>query len=198
MSAVTGSGGAPPLDITQALLDFGAGDPRALDRLFPMVCEGMRAIARARLRSGRGLHALAAPALVREAWLALIDQSRVQWRSRSHFFATASLAMRRILVDTARARASAMGGQGSLLAESQPGDLVPDDEVDRVLLLDSALDRLSAFNPKGAEIVVCRLFGGLDLEETAEALGLAPNTVRSGWASASGWLRRELDADEPE
>jgi len=180
-------------DLTQALLDVGNGEPQARDRLFPLVLGGLQRIARSRLVSDRPERTLGATALVHDAWLAMIDQSRVQWRNRSHFFATASLAMRRILVDDARARAMprAVAGDGATIA-----GIEWDQDAERILALDAALDRLGAFNPRGADIVTCRYFGGLDLEETSEALGIAPYAVRRGWDSARAWLRRELEGGD--
>jgi RNA polymerase sigma factor (TIGR02999 family) len=172
-------------DITDALLDVGRGEPNARDRLFPLVLDALQRIARARLVSDRPERTLGAAALVHGAWLAMIDQSRVQWRNRSHFFTTASLAMRRILIEDARVRAAGSADPASPIEW--------DGDAGRILALDEALQRLGAFNPRGADIVLCRYFGGLDLHETAEALGIAPVAVRRGWDSARAWLRRELE-----
>jgi RNA polymerase sigma-70 factor (ECF subfamily) len=176
-------------DLTDALLDVGNGEPAARDRLFPLVLDALRRVARTRLVSDRPERTLGAAALVHDAYIAMIDQSRVQWRNRSHFFTTASLAMRRILVDDARARATPR-----LLPRADgAADIEWDEDADRIIALDEALQRLGAFNPRGADIVMCRYFGGLDLHETAEALGIPPIAVRRGWDSARAWLRRELE-----
>jgi RNA polymerase sigma factor (TIGR02999 family) len=175
--------------LTDALLDVGDGRPQARDRLFPLVLDALRRIARSRLVSDRPERTLGATALVHDVYLSMVDQSRVRPRNRAHFFATASLAMRRILVDDARARSTPR-----LLP--RPGgatDVVWDEDADRILALDAALERLGAFNPRGADIVMCRYFGGLDLGETSEALGIAPLAVRRGWDAARAWLRRELE-----
>ena len=178
-------------DLTDALLDVGNGVPAARDRLFPLVLDALRRVARTRLVSDRPERTLGAAALVHDAYLAMIDQSRVQWRSRSHFFTTASLAMRRILVDDARARATP---HLAPVAERNTR-IAWDGDAERILALDEALKRLGAFNPRGADIVMCRYFGGLDLQETAEALRIPPIAVRRGWDSARAWLRRELEND---
>ena len=191
---------AAPLrpDITQALLDVGAGDAQALHRLFPAVYAGLRQLARARLGADDTDPAQGASALVHEAWQTLVDQSRVQRRSRSHFFATASIAMRRILVEYARASAGTSPGVAIVhIRVEEARDVVSAEDAGRILALDEALDRLRAFNPRGADIVVCRYFGGLDLGETAEALGVTPAAVRRGWDSARAWLHRQLDDGEP-
>ena len=176
-------------DITEALLEVGRGEPNARDRLFPLVLDALKRIARDRLVSDRPERTLGATALVHDAYFAIVDQTRVQWRSRSHFFTTASLAMRRILVDDARARAAPRlpAATGALR------DIEWDEDAGRILALDDALQRLGTFNPRGADIVMCRYFGGLDLHETAEALGIPPIAVRRGWDSARAWLRRELE-----
>jgi len=179
------------MDLTDALLDVGNGEPAARDRLFPLVLDALRRIARTRLVSDRPERTLGATALVHDAYFAMVDQSRVQWRSRSHFFTTASLAMRRILVDDARARATPR----LLAGPDRAADIEWDEDAGRILALDDALQRLGAFNPRGADIVMCRYFGGLDLHETAEALGIPPVAVRRGWDSARAWLRRELEGD---
>lgn len=186
----------PEYDITQALLDVGTGDAAALSRLFPLVYDGLRGLARSRLLSEGPDRAPVATPLVHEAYLALVDQTRVQRRNRSHFFAMASLAMRKLLVDYARERTDSGNGPG-VLREDDPDVFITESEAQRVLMLDSALDRLRSFNPRGADIVVCRFFAGLDLHDTAEALGVTPDTVRRDWNSAQAWLLRELgDNDE--
>lgn len=195
LGRMTTRDGGPESDITQALLDIGAGDQGALSRLFPLVYEGLRKLARSRLLSEGPDRAPVATPLVHEAYLALVDQTRVQRRNRSHFFAMASLAMRKLLVDYARARTDAGNGR-SVLPEGDPDVFITKSEAERVLMLDAALDRLRSFNPRGADIVVCRFFAGLDLHDTAEALGVSPDIVRRDWNSAQSWLLRELGDDD--
>jgi len=189
---------ARPLpDATQALLDVGAGDPSALNRLFPLVYDGLLDLARSRFLSDMPDDVPVAIPLVHEAYLALVDQTRVQRRNRSHFLATASLAMRRLMVDHARASTGPrVTTAGKLLTPEDAEAILTGDEAERILALDAALDRLRAFHPRGADIAVCRFFGGLDLHETAEALGVAPATVKRDWSSARAWLLRELKAGD--
>ena len=140
-------------------------------------------------------HTLQATALVSEAYLRLIDQSRVQWRNRAHFFGVAAQLMRRILVDHARGRLAAKRGGGVrqlTLDDAAPAGASPNDEAVDVLALHEALERLSALDPGQARIVELRYFGGMTIEDTAEALGLSPATIKREWAVARAWLRREL------
>jgi len=140
-------------------------------------------------------HTLQATALVSEAYLRLIDQSRVQWRNRAHFFGVAAQLMRRILVDHARGRLAAKRGGGArqlTLDDADPVGASPNDEAVVVLALHEALERLAALDPGQARIVELRYFGGMTIEDTAEALGLSPATIKREWAVARAWLRREL------
>ena len=140
-------------------------------------------------------HTLQATALVSEAYLRLIDQSRVQWRNRAHFFGVAAQLMRRILVDHARGRLAAKRGGGVrqlTLDDVDPVGASPNDEAVDVLALHEALERLAALDPGQARIVELRYFGGMTIEDTAEALDLSPATIKREWAVARAWLRREL------
>jgi RNA polymerase sigma factor (TIGR02999 family) len=186
----------PSSDVTQLLAAWGAGDPTAAERLVPAVyAELRRQAARAMRREGD--NTLQATGLVHEAYLRLVDQRRVAWKSRAHFFGIAAQLMRRILVDHARARHAAKRGGG--LQQLTLGDAdaaVPasaDDGVE-VVALHETLERLAALDPTQARIVELRYFGGLSIEETAEALDVSPATVKREWAIARAWLRRELSA----
>jgi RNA polymerase sigma factor (TIGR02999 family) len=143
-------------------------------------------------------HTLQATALVNEAYLRLIDQRRVQWRNRSHFFGVAAQLMRRILVDHARGRHAAKrgGGMPVITLDGADGayDATPDESGVDVLVLHEALERLAAIDPRQARVVELRYFGGLNIEDTAEALDLSPATIKREWAVARAWLRRELRA----
>lgn len=143
------------------------------------------------------VHTLQPTALVNEAYLRLVDQSRVHWRNRAHFFGVAAQLMRRILVDHARARLAAKRGGG--VSALSLGDIAfseeyagGDGDVD-VLALNDALERLAALDPDQARLVELRYFSGLNIEETAEALGVSPATVKREWAIARAWLRREME-----
>lgn len=149
------------------------------------------------MRRERGEHTLQATALIHEAYLRLVDQRQVEWRNRAHFFGVAASMMRRVLVDHARARLAEKRG-GDLRAVTlecvADADLQPDDadaNLD-VLALHDALERLAELDPPQARLVELRYFGGMNIEETAAALGISPATVKREWAIARAWLRREL------
>ena len=184
----------PAADVTGLLLAWGRGDQSAADRLVPAVYEELRRHAERAMRREGGEHTLQATALVHESYLRLVDQRRVQWRNRAHFFAIASTVMRRILVDHARARLTAKRGGGAApvsLAAAEPATPEGTDEAD-LLALHEALEKLAVLDPDQARLVELRYFGGLTIEETAEALAVSPATVKREWALARAWLRREL------
>jgi RNA polymerase sigma factor (TIGR02999 family) len=186
----------PPPDVTGLLLSWSSGDRSAAERLLPAIYADLhRQAERAMWREGEE-HTLQATALVHEAYLRLIDQRRVQWRNRAHFFGIASQVMRRVLVDHARGRLAAKRGGGMkqlTLGGADEAAAGQDDGVD-VLALHEALERLAQLDPDQARLVEFRYFGGLNIEETAEALGVSPATVKREWAVARAWLRRELSA----
>jgi RNA polymerase sigma factor (TIGR02999 family) len=186
---------APSPDITGLLLAWGKGDTSAGDRLLSAIYDELhRQAARAMRRENDG-NTLQATALVHEAYIRLIDQRRVEWRNRAHFFGVAAQMMRRVLVDRARARlATKRGGefQQVTLSDVEAGD-AENASLD-VLALHEALERLAALDPDQARLVELRYFGGLNIDDTAEALGVSPATVKREWAVARAWLRRELGA----
>jgi RNA polymerase sigma-70 factor, ECF subfamily len=187
---------APPPDVTQLLLGWSGGDRSASEQLMAAVyAELHRQAARAMGRETPD-HTLQATALVNEAYLRLIDQRRVQWRNRAHFFGVAAQLMRRILVDHARARLAEKRGGGlrpvTLGNADAAGDAAPDESGVDVLVLHEALERLAVIDPRQARIVELRYFGGMNIEDTAEALDLSPATIKREWAVARAWLRREL------
>ena len=188
---------APP-DVTGLLLAWRAGDTSAGERLLPAIYDELhRQAARAMRREGDA-HTLQATALVHEAYLRLVDQRRVEWRSRAHFFGVAAQMMRRVLVDHARTRLAAKRG-GAMQrvtlgdADAPVAEQSSSDELD-VLALHDALERLALLDPDQARLVELRYFGGLGIEDTAEALGVSPATVKREWAVARAWLRRELES----
>jgi RNA polymerase sigma factor (TIGR02999 family) len=166
-----------------------------MEDMFPLVYDELRRIAARAMRGERPDHTLCATALVNEAWLEISKLTRIQWQNRSHFLAIAAQAMRRVLIDYAVARRRLKRGGGQTL---QPLDAdavavaVVMDQADDVLALDEALERLTAMNERHARIVECRFFGGMSVEETAEALEISPATVKRDWALARAWLNREL------
>ncbi|MGI8497458.1 MAG: sigma-70 family RNA polymerase sigma factor [Gemmatimonadaceae bacterium] len=183
----------PASDVTALLIAWGGGERSAADRLIPAVYEELhRQAARAMRREGHE-HTLQPTALVHEAYLRLVDQQRVEWRNRAHFFGIAAEVMRRVLVDHARAKLAAKRGGGAqrLTLECAADVSAANSETD-VLALHDALDRLALFDPGQARLVEMRYFGGLSIEETAESLGVSPATVKREWVLARAWLRREL------
>ena len=184
----------PDADVTGLLLAWGRGDQSDADRLVAAVYDELHRQAGRAMRREGGEHTLQATALVHESYLRLVDQRRVEWRNRAHFFAIASTVMRRILVDHARARLTAKRGGGVVplsLAGAERGGEHGTDDFD-LLALHEALERLAALDAGQARLVELRYFGGLTIEETAEALDVSPATVKREWALARAWLRREL------
>ena len=187
----------PPPDVTPLLLAWGKGDQSAGDQLLPAVYAELHRQAARAMRREADDHTLQATALVHEAYLRLVDQRRIEWRNRAQFFGVAAQTMRRILVDHARGQHAAKRGGGmqqiTLSDANQPAAADSDNSVD-ILALHDALDRLAALDPEQARLVELRYFGGLNIEETADALGISPATVKREWAVARAWLRRELSA----
>ena len=183
--------------ITDRLLELRAGDDHALDRLFPLVYDQLLAMAHNALRNERTDHTLATTDLVHEAYFRLVDQTRVQWTDRKHFFAVAAQAMRRILVDHARRHGAAKRGGPRRPVTLDEDAMTVDDRADTLVALDEALDRLEELDPRLARVVECRFFGGLTEEETADVLGTTSRTVRRYWVKAKGWLYQELGGEQP-
>ena len=180
-------------DITGTLLGCRAGDPDALDRLFPLIYDELRGIAHGQLRREGTDHTFGTTGLVHEAYFRLVDQTRVEWADRSHFFAVATQAMRRILVDYARRyRAAKRGGAPERVSLSD-AMLMAETRADELLALDEALTRLGTVDERLLRVVECRFFGGLTEEETAEVLGVTVRTVRRDWSKAKGWVHRALE-----
>ena len=183
-------------EATRLLLRASAGDSAALHEFAPLVYAEMRGLADQALRQERPDHTLSPTALTHEAYLRLIDQKRVEWRHRGQFLAVAAQAMRRILVDHARARRAAKrgGGQPRVDGAVWPG-ADPGPELDLVAL-DDALAELAAFDPQQSRIVEMRFFGGLSIEEIATGLRISPATVKREWTLARAWLKLKLDGGE--
>jgi RNA polymerase sigma-70 factor (ECF subfamily) len=179
-------------DVTQILQEVSGGDKDAPARLMPLVYDELRRLADYYLRQERPDHTLQPTALVHEAYLKLVDQTRVDWQNRAHFFGVAAQLMRRILVDHARRhRASKRGGLQQKMALDEAVDYSQPRDVD-LLALDEALNALAKLDERQSRIVELRFFGGLTIEETAEALGVSPATVKVDWSMAKAWLRREI------
>lgn len=179
--------------VTDLLLSWGAGDESALQQLVPLVLSELRRLARRHMRSERNGHMLQTTALVNEAYVRFVDVSRVRWRDRAHFLAMASRLMRRVLVDIARASGSAKRGGGSLRVTFDEAAIVSEPAVN-LAALDDALTALAKIEPRRSQVIEMRFFGGLTVEETAEALHVSPETVMRDWRLAKVWLLRELKA----
>ena len=180
------------LPATDLLLRAGAGEAAAVASMFPLVYEELRRLAHRHLSREPTGRTLGTTELVHEAYLRLIDQTRVQWTGRAHFMGVAATAMRRILVDRARARRSLKRGGALAPVSLDVLDLGTDERADLLVALDEALDRLRELDARQARVVECRFFGGLTEEETAEALSIGLRTVKRDWAKARSWLYREL------
>ena len=180
-------------EITAMLHDWSDGKQQALDALLPLVYDELHRQAAHYLRRERAGHTLQTTALIHEAYLKLIDQREVNWQNRTHFFGIAAQAMRRILVDYAKARHREKrgGADGNLPLEAATLAVSGEREID-LEELDQALTRLAAMDKRQASIVELRYFGGLSIEETAEVLRISPATVKSDWNVAKAWLRHEI------
>jgi RNA polymerase sigma-70 factor (ECF subfamily) len=187
--------GSDPNDVTQALLELNEGG-EASARLMPLVYKELRRLAQTYLRSERPDHTLQPTALVHEAYLRLIDQNRVEWQNRSHFYAVAAQMMRRILIDHARAHASEKrGGSGKRLSLDE-ASFLPGERAADLLELDEALKQLAITDERKSRVVELRFFGGLSVKETAEVLGVHTATVERDWVVAKAWLYREIGKRE--
>lgn len=183
--------------ITRLLLDWdGAGERDSMDRLLPLVYDELHRIAHRHLALEHVGHTLVTTALVHEAYLRLVDQTRVRWVDRSHFFAVAARVMRRVLVDYARRYRAAKRGAGARPVDLDAVEVPLAERSESLIALDEALERLADLNPRLSRIVECRFFAGMTEEETAEALGVTERTVRRDWVKARGWLSRELEVQE--
>ncbi len=185
-----------PTSVTALLARARSGDSSALDDVFPLIYEELRRIAQQQLRREPDGHTLSPTALVHEAYMRLIDYTRVDWANRAHFMAVASTAMRRILVDHARGHRSLKRGGGIRPVSLDAVELRAEDRAELLVAVDEALDRLKAVEPRQAQVVECRFFGGMTEEETAEALGIGLRTAKRDWARAKTWLHREIAAGE--
>ena len=194
MDNLSSNPAAPQADVTQLLAAMQKRDGIASEQLFSIVYSELRKLAANYMRRERAGHTLQATALVHEAYMQLVDQTRVNWQSRAHFFGVAAQLMRRILVDYARsAHAAKRGGEASKLSLEEAIGLTDSKEVafDEI---DEALSRLAALDETQSRIVELRFFGGLTVEEAAEVLGISPSTVEREWRMAKAWLHKQLCA----
>lgn len=179
-------------DPTALLAEWRGGNRAALDELFPLVYEELRRRARHSLRAQAPGHTLTTTALVHETYLKLMAVDRVSWHDRAHFLALAATAMRHVLINYARRNQAAKRGSDPTRVDLDEVPVLTDTGADQILALDEALCRLEAIDERLSRTVVLRYYGGLTIEETSEALGVAPSTVKLDWQKARAWLYREI------
>jgi len=186
---------APSSDTTQLLLDSRQGHKEALDELMPLVHDELRDIAHRLLQKRPAGHMLTTTALVHEAYLKLIDQSRVEWSDRAHFQALSARVMRQILIDYFRKQTAEKRGGDAPMISLEEGKIPVDQRGETLLALDEALTRLSDRDPRKAQIVMYQFFGGMTQRAIADVLDISTRTVRREWRKARAWLARELSGE---
>jgi len=182
---------APDGQVTVLLNAMKSGDPSAADKLFPLVYQELHRLAAGYMHRERKDHTLQPTALINEAYLRLARED-IDWQNREHFIGVAANVMRRVLVDHARAHNAAMRGGGLARVELEDNIAVSEERSGELVLLDDALTRLEALNPRQAKVVELRYFGGLSVEQVASILGVAPRSVKRDWALARVWLFKEI------
>jgi RNA polymerase sigma factor (TIGR02999 family) len=183
-------------EVTGLLRAWSEGDQAALEELMPLVYEELRRLAKRYMAREQTGHTLQTTALVNEAYLRLIDARQVTWQNRSHFFAVSAQVMRHILVDFARRRQNLKRGGEAETVRLDDALLVAQEQSADLVALDDALRTLAALDPRQAQVVELRFFGGLSIEETATALGVSPGTVRRDWSLAQAWLFKEVSKSD--
>jgi len=183
-------------ETTRLLKAWSEGDETALERLVPLVDAELRRLARHYLRQERPDHILQTTALVNEAWLRLIDWPEVSWQNRAHFIGIAARLMRRVLVDEARRSQAQKYGADAVHVSLANAEGIAHERGADLVALDDALNELATFDERQSKIVELRFFGGLSLEETAEALKISARQVQREWSMAQAWLYRELSRGE--
>jgi RNA polymerase sigma factor (TIGR02999 family) len=179
-------------DVTLLLSALTRGDEGAASKLVPVVYDELRRLAGAYMRRERVDHTLQATALVHEAYLRLVEQRSVNWQSRAHFFGVAAQLMRRILIDHARGHSRQKRGGDEKKVSLDEAFVFSEQQADELLAVDDSLNQLAKIDPRQAKIVEMRFFGGLSVEEAAEALGVSPKTVKRDWSVAKAWLYADL------
>ncbi|MDT7809761.1 MAG: hypothetical protein QOJ70_3574 [Acidobacteriota bacterium] len=183
---------APPAEITELLVRWSDGDSAALEKLLPLVETELHRLAHSYMRRENEDHTLQTTALVNEAYLKLVDQTRVCWQNRAHFFGIAAQLMRRVLIDYARVKGRGKRGGGAYKVELTEADAISEEKFVELLALDEALERLAAIDGRKARVVELRYFGGLSVKETAEVLKVSEVTVARDWEMARALLAREI------
>jgi RNA polymerase sigma factor (TIGR02999 family) len=186
----------PSTSVTMLLAKARSGDSAALADVFPLIYDELRRLAQQQLLREPDGHTLSPTALVHEAYMRLIDYSRMEWQGRAHFMAVASTAMRRILVDHARGHRSAKRGGMLKRISIDDVELGAEDRAELLIAIDDALGRLKEIDARQAQVVECRFFGGMTEEETADALGIGLRTAKRDWAKAKSWLHREIAGEQ--
>jgi RNA polymerase sigma-70 factor (ECF subfamily) len=184
---------APTSEITGLLVDWSNGDQAALDRLVPLVEQELHRLAHIYMRRENPDHTLQTTALVNEAYLKLVDQTKTRWQNRAHFYAIAATIMRRILLNHARDRQREKRGGKIVQVSLSEAAVVFLEKTEELIALDEALLRLAALDERKSRVVELRYFGGLDVDETAEVLNISTITVMRDWKFAKAWLSREID-----
>jgi RNA polymerase sigma-70 factor, ECF subfamily len=179
-------------EVTLLLAALSRGEDDAASKLIPFVYDELRRLASNYMRRERADHTLQATALVHEAYLKLVEQRSVSWQSRAHFFGVAAQLMRRILIDHARGRSRQKRGGEQYKVSLDEAIVFSEQQADELLAVDDCLNRLAKIDPRQARIVEMRFFGGLSVEESAEALGISPKTVKRDWSVAKAWLYADL------
>lgn len=188
----------PSPNITTLLEQAAAGDQDAANQLMPLVYQQLRAIAQLRMASENPGHTLQATALVHEVFLKLVGDRKIPWQNQGHFYAAAAQSMRRVLLDHAKAKGRKKRGGNRKKMPLNVADLAIDENSEQILALDAALCRLEEQNPEAASVVRLRFYAGLSVDQTAEALDMAPRTVDRRWKFARAWLYKALDEQDEE
>jgi len=186
-----------PVEVTQLLQEWSDGNRAALDALVPILYDELHRLASNYMRSERSGNLLQTTALVHEAYLRLVGRDNIECRTRAGFFAVAAQVMRHILVDDARGRNRAKRGNGVAPLRLEEAALISSDRAEEIMAIDLALDHLAAFDSRKGRVFEMRYFGGMSVEEVAEALSVSPITVARDWRVAKVWLRREIESRAP-
>ena len=181
-----------PTEITDLLIDWSKGDKEALEHLLPLVERELHRLAHHYMRQEQGGHLLQTTALIHETYLRLIDQNRVQWQNRAHFFGVSAQIMRRVLLNYVRDQRRLKRGGETIFVSLSEADAAAAERSIELLSLDEALEKLALLDPRKSKVVELRYFGGLSVEETAEVLQVAPITIARDWNLARAWLAREI------
>lgn len=184
-------------EFTKILDRAAEGEPKAAEELLPLVYQELRNLAAARMAEESDTQTLQPTALVHEAWLRLAGSNKPAWKNRAHFFGAAAEAMRRILIDRARRKRALKRGSGARRVDLESVSVAFQADDDSLLLVNEALEKLTAQDPQAAELVKLRFFAGLGYEEAAQTLGISLRTAKRCWTYAQAWLYREISRSEP-